>query len=173
MQATALPTVNWNKGTPVKGASQAPDIFYLDKIFSIKKQLQVFDILQAIHPTHEERLWMVGFLKYMGYTCEEVIQIIDQHSDWTRYDPEITRYQVGTVFNNHRVPGARSSPNTKRRKRKWDLSPAEVWRINLSRTSQMDRKLTEFLKENDIPLYECPHCKSLPFKPETLLRGGL
>jgi hypothetical protein len=43
-----------------QGASQAP-IFYLNKIYSIKKQLQVFDILQAIRPTHEERLWLAGF----------------------------------------------------------------------------------------------------------------
>ena len=149
-----------------EGALTAPDIFYLDKVISIKKQLQVFDILQAIHPTHEERLWLAGFLKYAGYSYEEVFQIIDQHSDWTRYDPKITRYQLSTVFNNHPA----SSHYTKRRMRKWDLSPAEKWRCNLARTSEMNRRLTSWLKENDIPIYETPGTEDMPFKPETLLR---
>jgi hypothetical protein len=158
--------------TEIREDTNPPNIFYLDRVTSIHKQLQVHDILMHFNPTHEERLWLVGFLKYAGYTQEEVFKIIDQHCQWQDYNPKITAYQVGTVFN-HRVPESRSSSHHKRRKRKWDLSPVEVRRINLARTSEMDRRIGEHLKNIGAPIYESPHSKSLPFKPETLLRRGL
>jgi len=149
----------------------SPNIFYLDKIFSTKKQLQVHDILMHFGPTHEERLWLVGFLKYAGYSYEQVVDIIDKHCQWQDYDPNITAYQVATVFKQSHRPS--SSHNNKRRKRKWDLSPVEVWRINLARTSEMDRRLTAWMKEEGIPVYETPGTEATEFKPETLLRRGL
>jgi len=167
MQATVLPNVK-------RTYNYVPGpVFYLDKIYSIKKQLQVHDILMHFGPTHEERLWMVGFLKYVGYTQREVIGIIHQHCLWQDYDPGITAYQVATVFNNHGAPGTPPNNKSKRRKRKWDLSPVEAQRINLARTSEMDRRLTTWMKENDIPAYEIPGTEEMEFKPETLLRGGL
>lgn len=154
------------------GASQAPNIFYLDKIISLKRQLQVFDILMHFHPTHEERLWLVGFLKYAGYKYKEVLDIIDNHCQWSDYKPDVTSYQVSTVFKQAYRKLTVSSSHV-RRKRKWDLSELEVWRINLARTSEINRRLTEQLEEKGIPIYESPHCRELPFKPETLLRGGV
>jgi hypothetical protein len=153
------------------GASQAPNIFYLDKIISLKKQLQVHDILMHFGPTHEERLWLVGFLKYAGYKYKEVLDILDQHCQWSDYNADTTAYQVATIFKQG-YRGVNGSSHI-RRKRKWDLSELEVWRINLARTSEMNRRLTAWMKENDTPILESPHCQSLPFKPETLLRGGL
>ena len=151
-----------------RGSHQGSRHFYLDKVISIKKQLQVHDILMHFGPTHEERLWMVGFLKYAGYAYGQVLDIVDKHCQWQDYDPSITAYQVGTVFKQ----GYRqsSSHNTKRRKRKWDLSPAEKWRCNLARTSEMDRRLTSWMEENDITIYETPGTEAMEFKPETLLR---
>jgi len=151
----------------------ASDIFYVDKIRSIKKQLQVHDILMHFGPTHEERLWLVGFLKYVGYTQREVLNIVAEHCLWSDYNPDITGYQVATVFGQGHRSSSSHDNKSKRIKRKWDLSPVEVWRINLARTAEMDRRLTAWTKENDLPAYEIPGTEEMEFKPETLLRGGL
>ena len=98
-----------------------PSFCFLDKIYSIKKQLQIFDILQAIRPTHAEHLWLVGFLKYAGYSYNEVLDIIDNHCEWSDYDSDFTAYQVATIYKQpHRNNS--SSTGSKRRARKWDAA---------------------------------------------------
>jgi hypothetical protein len=71
---------------------------YLNEIKSDKKALELADILEAIHPTHAERLWLVGFLKFAGYSMPEVLDIIREHNHWCDYDARNTAYQVGTSF---------------------------------------------------------------------------
>ena len=60
-----------------EGAPPAPGFCFLHKIYSIKKQLEIFDILQATHPTHQERLWFVGFLKYTDHSLKYKSQTTD------------------------------------------------------------------------------------------------
>jgi hypothetical protein len=126
------------------------NFFYLNKIYSIKKQLQVFDILQAIRPTHEERLWLAGFLKYAGYSCDEVIDILHKHCEWSDYDPGITAYQVATVFKQPH----RNGNGGKRRARKWDLTFTEVYRIKCARTAEAHRRLQAWARENGVVFHE-------------------
>ena len=150
------------------GASQAPNIFYLDKIYSIKKQLQVFDILQAIHPTHSERLFLVGFLKYAGYSCDEVCDIIDKHCEWSDYNHDISAYQVATVFGQpHRTGNGNGNGGTHRRARKWQLTPAEEYRCKYYRTLASHRELQRFARENGVPVYDsAPELEFNPTKME-------
>ena len=153
----------------MNGKDQAPppSFCYLHKIKSIKKQLQIFDILQALHPTHPERLWLVGFLKYTGHSYNEVIDIIADHGEWADYDADFTAYQVATIFKQpHRK---NNSADSKRRVRKWDLTPTELYRIKLARCSESHRELEKWMHENDVPVYDA--APELPFDP-TLL-GGL
>ena len=145
---------NWEKGEPVKaqGAPPAPSFSYLHKIYSIKKQFQVFDILQAIHPTHSERLFLAGFLKYTGHSYDETLKIIDEHGQWEDYDPSITVYQLATVYKQpHRTS---SNTGSKRRARKWELLPTEEYRIKLVRSAESHRELQRWMQENGVPIYD-------------------
>ena len=140
---------------------------FLDKVHSVLKRAQITDILFAPHPTHEERLWLAGFLKYAGYTVDEVCKIIDQHGEWQDYNAGITAYQVASVF---RAP-QRTRPRTSspvRRKRKWQLTAMEILQIKVARSAAANRALDRYLKEHGIPVYTTPHTEDLPFRPELL-----
>ena len=134
-----------------KGASKPLSFCYLHKIKTIKKQLEIFDILQAIRPTHAERLWISGFLKYAGYSYEETIKIIDEHCEWSDYDQDFTAYQVAKVFHQ---PHRTGNITSKRRARKWDLTPTEAYRIKLARSTESHRELEKWMRENNVPVYD-------------------
>lgn len=144
--------------TTTKGASYAPiNFFSLDKVFSTNKQAQIIDILQHFNPTHAERLWLCGFLKYTGYSYEETVNIIDKHCQWTDYDSGITAYQVATVF---KQPHKRynntncCSKCCKRKPRKWDLTPLQAHRIQCARTTETNRTLDAFLHAAGKPIFD-------------------
>jgi hypothetical protein len=143
----------------------------LSLIRSDRKRAEVLEILHAANPTHAERLWFAGFLKFAGYTCEEVCEIIHLTCEWIDYDPRTTGYQVATVF--HQPHRSSSGPRTTRRERKPVLSPLQSYRISCARTSEMNRRITAELHRLGVPVYESPHSQGLPFRPETLLRAGL
>jgi hypothetical protein len=63
-----------------KGGS-AP--LYLNKVNSDKKAIELAAVLEACRPTHAERLWLVGFLKFCKYSMPEVIDIIQEHCQWS------------------------------------------------------------------------------------------
>ena len=147
-----------------------PSFAYLHKIYSIKKQLQVFDILQAIHPTHPERLWLGGFLKYTGYSHDETFEIIDKHCQWEDYDLKVTSYQLATIYKQTSRPRD-AVINSKRRARRWDLLPTEEYRIKLARSAESHRRNEEWMKENNIPIYDA--CPELPFNAALLGDDGL
>jgi hypothetical protein len=45
---------------------------YLNKVKSDKKALEISGILKACRPTHPQRLWLVGFLKFAGYQTADI-----------------------------------------------------------------------------------------------------
>jgi hypothetical protein len=143
----------------------------LSLIRSDRKRAEVLEILHAANPTHAERLWFAGFLKFAGYTCEEVCEIIHQGCEWVDYDPRTTAYQVASVF--HQPHRSSFGPRTTRRERKPILSPLQSYRISCARTSEMNRRITAELHRLGVPVYESPHSQGLLFRPETLLRRGM
>lgn len=156
--------MNEKKKKIVEGAPPAPSFCFLDKIYSIKKQLEIFDILQAIRPTHAERLWLVGFLKYTGYSFNDVLDIIDSHCEWGDYDADYTAYEVATVFKQpHRTS---NKIENKRRARKWDLSPSEEYRCKYYRVLSSHHELHQWMQENDVPVYDA--APELPFNAALL-----
>lgn len=48
------------------------------------------------HPTHFERIELVSFLKFLGYTDLSINAFI-RNCNWTRYSYNTTAYQVGTI----------------------------------------------------------------------------
>ena len=122
---------------------------YLNKINSDKKAIECAAILDAGHPTHAERLWLVGFLKYIGYAMAEVTGIIHDNCQWADYQEHITRYQVGTIYG--RYP-QRTTNHAAPRVRKWDLSPVEVLRIKRQKSIELSKALCE--ESNAMPF---PH----------------
>jgi hypothetical protein len=121
---------------------------YLSKVKSDKKALEVAAILDACHPTHSERLWLAGFLKFCGYFMPEVLDIIREHAQWADYDERITTYQVGTIF--HQRP-QRTQNHTIQKARKWDLTPVEVLRIRRQKSVSLSKLLCEESKAIEFP----------------------
>jgi hypothetical protein len=74
----------------------------LDKIISERKKEDVVSVLHAIHPSHKQRLWLVGFLDYVGYTLPDILKIIDSENRWKGYDREKTAYQASSVITGKR-----------------------------------------------------------------------
>ena len=76
----------------------------LSRIYSYKKRQEVLDVLEASNTPHFRRVWMSSFLKFAaGFTNEEICLLIEQKNKWRhkngtqKYDPEITKYQVGSI----------------------------------------------------------------------------
>ena len=113
---------------------------YLNKINSDKKAIECANILEAGHPTHSERLWLVGFLKFCGYSMAEDLDIIREHSEWADFNDRITSYQVGTVY--HQQPQRTQNHNIIRA-RKWDLTPIEVLNIRRQKSIGLSKLLCE------------------------------
>ena len=127
---------------------------YLNKIKSDQKAIECADILDAIRPTHFERLWLVGFLKFCGYSMDEVLDIIREHAQWADYNERITTYQVGTVFNQRSQVGTTYPKyRTTSRVRKWDLTPTEVLRIRRQHSISLSKFLCE---ENNAAAFPHP-----------------
>ena len=126
---------------------------YLNKINSDKKAIECAGVLDASHPTHSERLWLVGFLKFCGYSMAEVLDIIYDHAQWSDYNSRVTAYQVGTVF--HQRPQQTQNHCT-RKARKWDLTPVEVLRIRRQASINLSKLLCE-----EYPVISFPHPERL------------
>jgi len=72
---------------------------FLNRVFKEEKKKEIMAILESPNPSHYQRLWMTGFLKYgCGYKNEEVCDIIHQYNRWTDYNESITKYQVEHVI---------------------------------------------------------------------------
>lgn len=125
---------------------QAPE--YLNKVKSDKKALEAAAILDPPHPTHAQRLWLAGFLKFCGYSMIEVLDIIHEHAQWADYDERITAQQVASVF--HQRPRRTQSQIT-RKIRKWDLTPVEVLRIRRQKSIRLCKLLCEESKAIEFP----------------------
>jgi hypothetical protein len=131
---------------------------YLNKVMSDKKAIEISDILEACRPTHPQRLWLVGFLKFAGYQMDEVLDIIREHCHWSDYNTQITAYQVGTIFR-HRPQ--RTQNHSALRPRKWNLSPLEVLRIQYQKSVSLSKILCEEHKQMPFPHPERLACMDL------------
>lgn len=80
----------------------------LSKVRSFEKQQELFNILHSEDACHSERLYLVGFLKSVGYSLEEICAIIDKEASWADYDATMTYCQVQSVFR----PGAKDAGTT-------------------------------------------------------------
>lgn len=70
----------------------------LEKVYSYDKRQELLNILHSEDPDHYQRLWLVGFLKHVGYSLEEICDIIDSECSWSDYNAVMTFNQVRSVF---------------------------------------------------------------------------
>lgn len=70
----------------------------LDKVRADEKRQDILNILHSENPDHYSRLWMVGFLRFVGYGEDEVLDIIDKGNNWKGYDKRVTQRHVSSVF---------------------------------------------------------------------------
>jgi hypothetical protein len=130
-----------------------PVPLYLNKVNSDTKAIACVAILEACRPTHAQRLWFVGFLKFCGYLMSEVRGIIREHCQWSDYNERTTAYQVGTIF---RQWPQRTQSHQTRQVRKWDLTPVEILRIRRQHSISLSKQLCE--ENNAVPF---PHPERL------------
>lgn len=65
---------------------------------SPEKEYELLDILRKPKPSHNQRLYLVGFLKYIGYSFNETCQIIKNHRQWSDYDENETQRNVKSIY---------------------------------------------------------------------------
>lgn len=70
----------------------------LSKVISFEKRQELYNILHSEDPDHYYRLWLVDFLKFCGYSFEEICAVIHHEACWSDYDPRMTWCQVNSVF---------------------------------------------------------------------------
>ena len=70
----------------------------LNRVYSYDKRQELLNILHSEEPDHYQRLYLVGFLKHVGYSQEEICDIIDNEASWTDYNAVMTFNQVRSVF---------------------------------------------------------------------------
>lgn len=78
----------------------------LSKVRSEEKRTELFNVLHGEDPDHYSRLWMVGFLKYVGYSLDEICDIIKIECCWSDFDESMTFCQVRSLFKgrNNNIP---------------------------------------------------------------------
>lgn len=70
----------------------------LSKIKSDFKRSELYAILENINPGHDDRLYLVRFLGYVGYDAQHVCDIIHYGCAWANYSQNMTYNQVMSVF---------------------------------------------------------------------------
>lgn len=70
----------------------------LSLINNEQKRENVLNILCDAHARHNQRLWMAGFLFYVGYSVSEICRIIKDNCEWLDYNESYTEYQVNSVY---------------------------------------------------------------------------
>lgn len=78
----------------------------LRRIRSPNYRARVRRVLELTHPTHQSRLWLVGFLTTCGYTSEEIQGIIDEFNRWKDYDADFTEFQILTFVSRNTSLGS-------------------------------------------------------------------
>jgi len=120
------------------------------KLMPEKRYNEVMNILQKEEPTHYERLWVVGYLKWLGFTADEIMEIIDNHNNWLDYDRNITWYQICSVFKiKTNMPRAIKHKNAHKRE-KIDLpllSERQQKELQRAANWKADESITQALRE--------------------------
>ena len=78
-------------------SAHSPDLD-LSKVRTFEKRQELFNILHSEDACHSERLYLVGFLKSVGYSLEEICFLIDKEASWRDYDATMTYCQVRSIF---------------------------------------------------------------------------
>ena len=110
---------------------------------------EITSILRKCEATHSERIWAVGFLKWIGFTAEEVMRIIDKNNQWHNYNADLSWYQICSIFKikahlprgtrrrkarKHELPSL-STAQQKRIQRAIDMMDREKWHDGLVKES--------------------------------------
>ena len=145
----------------------------LGKVGSQRQRGKLLAVLKDIHPTHNSRLWFVGFLRYVGYTKEEVQGIIFDLNEWDDYNEEETWKQICSVYGEigpipYISPNSRDSENhgaKRRAKQHPRRRPSSLSRLKQARLDSIkllpggiDKDAHEYLngwlKDKGLPVYE-------------------
>ena len=74
----------------------------LERVYSVHQQSKLKEILRNPRARHNQRQYVVGFLKHAGYTEKEACDIVHHINQWADYDREYTEYQIRHIFVSNR-----------------------------------------------------------------------
>ena len=109
------------------------------KTMTDDRYTEITSILHKCEATHNERIFLTGYLKWIGFTAEEVMQIIDKNNQWHNYNAGLSWYQICSIY---KVKAHLPRGTRRRRARKVELpqlSIAQQKRIQRAK-EMMDRE---------------------------------
>jgi hypothetical protein len=68
----------------------------LSKVNSTAMKEKLLAILHS-EASHNDRKYLVHFLRYVNYSDSDILKIIDIHNKWTDYSKKITAYQIKSL----------------------------------------------------------------------------
>jgi len=77
---------------------ELPRCLYFEKLYSMDQEYKIMKIMRDWYPRKEQRMYLVGFLRYAGYTCSEVCELIRKYNNWKDYDKVKTERVVKYFF---------------------------------------------------------------------------
>jgi hypothetical protein len=80
-----------------------------------------------------------------------VLDIIQEHCQWSDYNQRTTAYQVASVFHQRQVGTNYPKYRLDSRPRKWELRPPEVLKIRRQRSISLSHILCEESKQIEYP----------------------
>lgn len=83
----------------VLGSKVSEEGGVLGFIYKKEKREQIEKILKNPKAKHNERIFLVGFLRYCTKTDQEIEKIIYSENKWTDYNQEITKKMIETIKN--------------------------------------------------------------------------
>ena len=109
------------------------------KIMTEGRFTEITNILQKGEAAHNERIWTVSYLKWIGFAAEEVMGVIDKNNKWHNFNSGMTWYQVCSIY---KVKAHLPRGTRRRRARKQKLPPlSKAQQERIQRTiDMMDRE---------------------------------
>jgi len=143
----------------------------LRKVLSEYKREKIMKILKDPDPDHNSRLWLVGFLRFVGYEPEEVLEIIENECQWLDYDRDYTKRQIASVFKSQvKESKGEKGGETPSSSPEPPLPPAKQYALMLlkiqKQAQRFEQEYPDVAKMWEIPLHEDDVDG---FKPETLI----
>lgn len=82
----------------------------LHQVWSSHKRAELLAILTHPNPAHFQRVYLAAFLKFVGYSEKDVVEIVKNNNEWLDFSEAVTSYQVHSIFASKRIRTSPAAP---------------------------------------------------------------